>query len=137
MPEVTFRSRRIAIAIGSVQHVAMREFFRHLLQPLNLACFFTIGAVALSLRFTPREVTLLAVLTLLAFTAFFATMVIMADHRKRARGVLLCLMATSALIQIWLAPELGTAQVLLVIWVACSFSTWRPRTAIAASLGSR
>ena len=134
VPEVTFVGGRIAIAAGSAQHVAMREFLRNLLQPLNLAGFFTIGAVALSLRFTHRDVTLYAVLTLLAFTVFFTTMVVMADHRKRVRGVLLCLMATSALVQIWLAPELGTAQILLVIWVACAFSTWRPRTAIAAAL---
>lgn len=111
----------------------MREFLRHLLQPLNLAGFFTIGAVALSLRFTPREVTPFAALTLLAFATFFTTMVVMADHRKRIRGALLCLMATSALVQIRLAPNLGTAQILLVIWVACAFSTWRPRTAIAAA----
>ncbi len=134
MPEVTFCGERIAIGSGSAQHVAMREFLRNLLQPLNLAGFFTIGAVALSLRFTSREVTLLATLTLLAFAVFFTTMVVMPDHRKRIRGALLCLMATAALIQIRLAPELGTAQILLVIWVACAFSTWRPRTAIAASL---
>ena len=112
----------------------MREFLRNLLQPLNLAGFFTIGAVALSLRFTERDVTLLAVLTLLSFSVFFTTMVLVPDHRKRLRGALLWLMATSALVQIWLAPELGTAQILLVIWVACAFSTWRPRTAIAIAL---
>jgi signal transduction histidine kinase len=134
VPEVTFCGRRIAIDAGSAQHVAMREFLRHLLQPLNLAGFFTIGAVALSLRFTSREVTLYATLTLLAFAAFFTTMVVVAEHRTRIRSALLCLMATAALVQIWLAPELGTAQVLLVIWVACAFSTWRPRAAIAAAL---
>jgi signal transduction histidine kinase len=134
VPEVTFDGACIAIDAGSAQHVAMREFLRNLLQPLNLAGFFTIAAVALSLRFTSREVTLLAALTLLAFTTFFTTMVVMADHRKRIRGVLLWLMVMSALIQIWLAPELGTAQILLVIWVACAFATWPPRTAVIAAL---
>jgi signal transduction histidine kinase len=134
MPEVTFCARCIAIAEGSAQHGPMREFLRHLLQPLNLAGFFTIGAVALSLRFTPPEVTLLAALTLLAFTVFFTTMVATSEHRKRIRSVLLCLMVTAAVVQIRLAPDLGTAQILLVIWVACAFSTWRTRTAIIASL---
>ncbi|MGH8027561.1 MAG: histidine kinase, partial [Pseudoxanthomonas sp.] len=112
----------------------MREFLRNLLQPLNLAGFFTIGAVALSLRFTPREVTLLAALMLLAFAVFFTVLCTVADHRKRLRTVLLCLMVVPALIQIRLAPNLGTAQILLVVWVACAFSTWRPRVAIAAAL---
>ena len=40
VPEVTFCGARIAIDAGSAQHVAMREFFRNLLQPLNLAGFF-------------------------------------------------------------------------------------------------
>src|SRR5690606_22792860 len=95
---------------------------------------FTIGAVALSLRFTPPEVTLLAALTLLAFTTFFTTMVMVPEHRKRIRSVLLCLMVAAAVVQIRLAPDLGTAQILLVIWVACAFSTWRTRTAIIASV---
>ena len=112
----------------------MREFLRNLLQPLNLAGFFTIGAVALSLRFVPREAVLLAIATLLAFTFFFTTLVSISEHRQRIRNLLLCLMAMAALVQIRLAPELGTAQVLLVIWVACAFSVWRPRTAIVASL---
>ena len=112
----------------------MREFLRNLLQPLNLAGFFTIGAVALSLRFVPREAVLLAIATLLAFTFFFTTLVSISEHRQRIRNLLLCLMAMAALVQIRLAPELGTAQVLLVIWVACAFSVWRPRTAIGASL---
>ena len=134
VPEVTFCAGRIAIDRGSAQHVAMREFLRHLLQPLNLAGFFTIGAVALSLRFAPRESALLGTATLLAFTLFFTTLVSIPEHRKRARGVLLCLMAMAALLQIGLAPDLGTAQVLLVIWVACAFATWRPRVAIVAAL---
>ena len=112
----------------------MREFLRNLLEPLNLAGFFTIGAVALSLRFTPREVTLLVALMLLAFAVFFILLSTMPNHRQRTRGVLLWLMAMAALIQIWLAPDLGTAPILLVIWVACTFSTWRPRTAIIAAL---
>ncbi|MEO8365153.1 MAG: histidine kinase [Pseudoxanthomonas sp.] len=136
VPEVTFDGRRIAIDAGSAQHVAMREFFRNLLQPLNLAGFFTIGAVALSLRFTHRDVTPYAVLTLLAFTAFFTVLGALDDHRKRLRTLFLWLMLTAALVQIRLAPALGTAQILLVIWVACAFSVWRPRTAVLASLGA-
>jgi signal transduction histidine kinase len=134
VPEVTFCGSRIAFGPHRAQHVAMREFFRNLLQPLNLAGFFTIGAVALSLRFTHREVTQFTALLLLAFAVFFAVLGALPDHRKRLRTLLLCLMAISALIQIRLAPDLGTAQILLVIWVACTFSIWPTRIAIAAAL---
>lgn len=112
----------------------MREFLRNLLQPLNLAGFFTIAAVALSLRFTEREVTPLATLCLVAFAVFFTVFGATAGHRKRIHSVLLALMAGAALIQISLVPNLGTAQILLVIWVACAFSTWRLGVSIFAAL---
>ncbi|MET0582069.1 MAG: histidine kinase [Pseudoxanthomonas sp.] len=134
VPEVTFCRPRIAIGARRAQHWAMREFFRNLLQPLNLAGFFTIGAVALSLRFTHREVTLSTALLLLAFAVFFTVLGALADHRKRLRTLLLGLMAVAALIQIRLAPDLGTAQILLVIWVACAFSLWSTRVSVAATL---
>lgn len=116
------------------QHVVMREFLRNLLQPLNLAGFFTIGAVALSLRFTERDVTLLMAMLLLVFAVIFTVLVSLPDARKRIRSVLLMSMAATALVQIHLAPGLGVAQILLVIWVACAFSTWRPKVALAAAL---
>ena len=134
VPEVTFCAACIAINTASAQHGRMREFLRSLLQPLNLAGFFTIAGVALSLRFTEREVTLLSTLCLVAFALFFTLLSATADHRKRLHSVLLVLMAAAALLQIFLAPELGTAQILLVIWVACSFSTWRVGVAVAAAL---
>jgi len=134
VPEVTFRGARIAIRTASAQHGPMREFLGNLLQPLNLAGFFTIAGVALSLRFTEREVTLPATLCLVAFAVFFTVLGATAEHRKRIRSVLLALMAGAALVQISLAPDLGTAQVLLVIWVACAFATWRLGVAIFAAL---
>lgn len=134
VPKVTFSGARIAIGTASAQHGPMREFLRNLLQPLNLAGFFTIAGVALSLRFTAREVTLLATLCLVAFAVFFTVFGATAEHHKRARSGLLALMAGAALIQISLAPDLGTAQILLVIWVACAFSTWRLGVAIFATL---
>lgn len=134
MPEVTFCASRIAIRPVSAQHGGMRELLQSLLQPLNLAGFFTIGAVALSLRFTDREVTPLVAVLLAVFAALFIAMSATPAHRKRSRSVLLVLMATAALIQIRLAPGQGTAQILLVIWVACAFSTWVPRFSITATL---
>lgn len=134
MPEVTFSGTRIAIGAASAQHGLMREFLKNLLQPLNLAGFFTIAGVALSLRFTSREVTLQAVLCLVVFAVLFTLMGATADHRKRIRAALLTLMAGAALVQISLAPDLGTAQILLVIWVACAFASWRPGIAVPAAL---
>ena len=134
MPEVIFCAALIAIAAASAQHWLMREFLRNLLQPLNLAGFFTIAGVALSLRFTAREVTVPATLCLVAFAALFTVLGATAEHRKRVRSVLLALMAGAALFQISLAPDLGTAQILLVIWVACAFSTWPVGIAIPAAL---
>lgn len=134
VPEVTFSGARIAIRTASAQHGPMREFLRNLLQPLNLAGFFTIAAVALSLRFTEREVTPLATLCLVAFAVFFTVFGATAGHRKRIHSVLLALMAGAALIQISLVPDLGTAQILLVIWVACAFSAWRLGVSIFAAL---
>lgn len=116
------------------QHGVMREFLRNLLQPLNLAGFFTIGAVALSLRFTDRDVMPLVAVLLLVFALFFMVLGALPEHRKPIRSLLLVAMATAALIQIHLAPRQGAAQILLVIWVACAFSNWRPRVAIAAAL---
>jgi signal transduction histidine kinase len=134
VPEVTFGGRRIANAANTVQHWLMREFLRNLLQPLNLAGFFTIGAVALSLRFMPAESVAIGRLTLSSFFVLFTLFVSVPERMRRRRGVLLWLMVAAALAQIWLAPRLGTAQVLLVVWVACAFSLWPTRAALPASL---
>ncbi len=112
----------------------MRNFLKSLLEPLNLAGFFTIGAVALSLRYSPGEVTVWVVLLLAAFALFFMVLSALPEQRKRMRSTFLVLMASAALVQIGLAPGLGAAQILLVIWVACAFSLWRPRVAIAGAL---
>ena len=97
VPKVTFSGARIAIRTASTQHGPMREFLKNLLQPLNLAGFFTIAGVALSLRFTEREVTLPATLCLVAFAVLFTVLGATAAHRKRIRSVLLALMAGAAL----------------------------------------
>ncbi|WP_368562989.1 sensor histidine kinase [Pseudoxanthomonas sp. UTMC 1351] len=112
----------------------MLEFFRRLREPMTLAGLFTVGAVALSLQFVPASRLFAAVVVLSVFTVLFATVSTGPEHWQRTRHAALVLMPIIALVLTWVAPLVGTAQVLLVIWTACAFRFWPPRWAIAAVL---
>jgi signal transduction histidine kinase len=112
----------------------MQEFFHRLREPMTLAGLFTVGAVALSLQFVPPPRLLGAIVSLSIFTALFAVVSAGPEYWRRTRHAALVLMAVTTLVLTWLAPHIGTAQVLLVIWTACAVSLWSPRWAIPAVL---
>jgi signal transduction histidine kinase len=112
----------------------MQEFFRRLREPMTLAGLFTVGAVALSLQFVPASRLLGAIVSLSVFTVLFALVSAGAEHWRRTRHAALVLMAVASLVLTWLAPRVGTAQVLLVVWTACAFSLWPLRWAIPTVL---
>jgi signal transduction histidine kinase len=112
----------------------MQEFFRRLREPMTLAGLFTVGAVALSLQFIPAPRLIGAIVSLSVFAALFVAMSAGPEHWRRTRHAALALMPIIALVLTWLAPRVGTAQVLLVIWTACAFRIWPLRRAIAAVL---
>lgn len=100
---------------------------------MTLAGLFTMAAVALSLQFMPAPRLPAAVLGLSLFAALFVLSIGLERWRRTRHGAL-ALMPLTALFLTWLEPRIGTAQVLLVIWTACAFSTWPPRWAIPAVL---
>lgn len=112
----------------------MREFLYRLREPMTLAGLFTLAAVALSLQFVPAPLRPAAILLLLVFTLLFTLTAAAPEHWQRARHVALLLMPVTALMLAWIMPRIGTAQVLLVIWIACSFSMWPLRHAVAMAL---
>ena len=101
---------------------------------MTLAGLFTVGAVALSLQFVPASRLPGAIVSLSVFAVLFAMVSTGPDHWLRARHAALVLMPIITLMLTWLAPRVGTAQVLLVIWTACAFRFWPLRWAIAAVL---
>jgi signal transduction histidine kinase len=113
---------------------SMRERLRTLLHPLNLAGLFTWLAVALSMRWMHDDVRALGWLLLLAYLlAFFAQDVVRNRH-PRMSTALLWLEAAVALVLIGLDTNVGTAQVLLVVWTAQIAGIWMPRQALTAVL---
>ena len=108
----------------------MHEFFRQLRQPMILAGLFTLAAVALSLRFLPPQRLVVAAALLAAFSVLFVVVSAGPDRWRRTRVVSLLLMPVVALTLSWLAPRLGTAQVLLVVWTAVVFGAWPPKLAV-------
>lgn len=112
----------------------MQEFFRRLREPLTLAGLFTVGAVALSLQFFPAARLPIAIVSLSIFTVLFVVMSAGPETWRRTHHAAMVLMPAIALLLMWLAPRIGTAQVLLVIWTACAFKLWPLRWAIPAVL---
>ena len=108
----------------------MKAFLLRLREPMTLAGLFTIGAVALALRFVPAATLPVAAATLAAYAAVFLLLSIGPDHWLPARRLGLIAMAALALLMAWMTPRLGVAQVLLVIWTACAFSLLPPRWAL-------
>ena len=134
MPEVTFCNERIAKRSSAPQHVGMREFLLRLRDPMTLAGVFTLAAVALSLQFVSKPMLTPAVLLLSLFSGLYLLLAAGPEHWHRRRYIALLLMPLIPLLLAWIMPRIGTAQVLLVIWAACTFSMWSVRQAIVAVL---
>lgn len=105
---------------------------RSLLQPLNLAALCTLFAVGLSLRWIAPEHALAGWMLLATFTAAFLLHDVVASRHPRLGHALLVLLPLLALVLIGLAPRVGTAQVLLVVWTVAIALEWRPRLALLA-----
>lgn len=99
--------------------------------PLHVAGFVTLGAMAVSLRWLEPGVTIAAWSLLAAFTVAFVAHDAIARRNGIAGHVLLVLQGLLALGLVALAPRIGTAQILLVMWVAGVAGHWPPPVAIA------
>jgi signal transduction histidine kinase len=112
---------------------AMHATLPALFRPLNLAALCTLFAVALSLRWLPAAHAGPGWALLAAFTlAFFAHDAASARHRALGHAVLL-VQPLLALGLVALSPQVGTAQVLLVIWAVAITMAW-PVPAVLAAL---
>ncbi len=103
-------------------------------EPMTLAGVFTLGAVSLGLRFLPPDVLPGAAAALAGYAAGFFLFALAPEPWHRPRLFALIAMAGLSLLLASLTPRLGTAQVLLVIWVACATNLLSPRWVIAAAL---
>jgi signal transduction histidine kinase len=103
-------------------------------EPMTLAGVFTIGAVSLGLRFLPPDILPAAAAALGAYASGFLLFAVAPDTWKRSRRISLVAMAGLALLLAWLTPRVGTAQVLLVVWVACAVNVLSPRWVIGAAV---
>lgn len=101
---------------------------------MTLAGVFTIGAVSLGLRFLPPDILPAAAAALGAYASGFLLFAVAPDTWKRSRRIALVAMAGLALLLAWLTPRVGTAQVLLVVWVACAVNVLSPRWVIGAAV---
>ena len=112
----------------------MTPVLRHFLQPLNLAGFSTLLAVALTLRWLspPRQGWALALL--LAFALAMALRDVLEHTRPRVAQTLLWLMPPIALAMLAMAPRLGTPQILLVVWIGLAAYVLPTRTALLAAV---
>lgn len=110
----------------------MPTALRQLLQPLNLAGLCTLSAVGLSLRWVAPEHAVVAWALLLGFALCFVGRDLLPPRRPLLSHALLVLQPLLALVLVWLAPRIGTAQVLLVIWTAVAAMAWPPRLVLAA-----
>lgn len=100
---------------------------------MTLAGAFTLAAVALGLRFLPPDVLPAAAAALAAYALGFLLFALAPETWERPRQLALVAMAGLALLLGWLTPRIGTAQVLLVVWVACATNLLSPRWLIGAT----
>lgn len=105
-----------------------------LLQPLHWAGLGTLGVVALSLRGLDDRAAAVALAVLAAFALAFALHDAIARRRAPLGHALLVLQGVLALALVALAPLVGTAQILLVIWIAGVAGSASPRVAFAVAL---
>ena len=100
---------------------------------MTLAGVFTLAAVALGLRFLPPDVLPAAAAALAGYAGGFLFFAVGPEGWHRRRLLALAAMAGLCLLLAWLTPRLGTAQVLLVVWVACATNVLPPRWLIATA----
>ena len=112
----------------------MRQMLNALLQPLPLAGLLTLLSVGYSLRFVHPAQWLPAAILLAAFMLLFLILQVLPDHRRVPQHLVLVAMPLVALALSGVVGRVVTAQVLLVIWVACLFAVWSTRAAVAAGL---
>ena len=112
----------------------MRQMLRTVLQPLPLAGLLTLLTVGYSLRFADPAQQLPAAVLLGIFLLLFVVLQVLPDHRRLPQHLVLVAMPLVALALNTFTGRIGTAQVLLVIWVACAFAVWTPRVAVVAGL---
>lgn len=101
---------------------------------MTLAGVFTLAAVSLGLRFLPADVLPAAAAALAAYALGFLLFALAPETWGPQRRVALMAMAGLALLLAWLTPRVGTAQVLLVVWVACAVNVLSPRWVVGAAL---
>ncbi|WP_162435133.1 sensor histidine kinase [Pseudoxanthomonas koreensis] len=112
----------------------LRTLSLSLLQPLPLAGLLTILTVGYSLRFVERAHHPVALLLLGVFLLLFTALQLLPEARRLPQHLVLLLMPAAALGLNALTMRVGASQVLLVIWAACAFAVWKPRTAGLAAL---
>jgi signal transduction histidine kinase len=112
----------------------MRQMLRTLLQPLPLAGLLTLLSVGYSLRFVDPGQRLPSAVLLAVFMLLFVVLQVLPEQRRVPQHLVLVAMPLVALALSGLAGKVSTAQVLLVIWVACLFAVWPPRAAVAAGV---
>ena len=107
----------------------LRSLLEPLLQPLPLAGLLTILTVGYSLRFAERAHQPGALLLLGVFLLLFLVLQLLPEARRLPQHLVLLAMPPVILALNGLSMRVGATQVLLVIWAACAFAVWRPRTA--------
>lgn len=113
---------------------SMRSRLSALLQPLHWAGLGTLAVVALSLRGLDGERAAIALAVLAAFALAFV-LHDAAERRSGAAGCsVLAVQGALALALVALAPMSGTAQILLVIWIAGVAGSASTRVALAVAL---
>jgi signal transduction histidine kinase len=103
-------------------------------RPMPLAGLLTLATLGYSLRYAPDGNRLAAAALLLAYGVLFVLLQLVPQTLRRTHTTLLLGMPVLALLLIGLAMNVGTPQVLMVVWVACIFSVWPLRAAIIATL---
>lgn len=109
----------------------MLAFLRTAFAPLNLAALLAIGGIGLSLRWLPGEMRSGAFTLLIAYTCCLL-LATFPQRRRWAQNAALLLMPLLALAAIAVAPRMGTAQILLVVWAAVVVMAWPPLVVLAA-----
>ena len=107
---------------------------RHLLQPLNLAGLFTMASVGLTLRWVPDGQQPIAIALLLAFAFAFLARDLVAARWPALGHALLVAQPLLALLLVRLTPQVGTAQILLVVWTVVAVIEWPLAIALGAVL---
>jgi len=124
---------------GGLSILAMNEVARRLLEPLSLAGYFALGAVALVIRYLDTAASRAMGWALLAaFGALFVLVNALPQSCPRGRLMWAASapMPLLALALIAVDPRPGVAPVLLVIWIAVAMGRWPRRALLPAALAA-